>query len=86
LLYPDKYLLRGFITEFIIKKIILSGKFYVAYDKFFLNYGAKMVFTNDYFKEGQRIGQILIGKRALNKMQILPKYVKIIINKGQSLK
>jgi hypothetical protein len=81
LLYPDKYILKNFITEFIIKKTVLSGKPYVAYNDYFLDYGARFVFSTDYYREGKHAAKIIIKKIYKRKRIFYPKYVKVKINK-----
>jgi hypothetical protein len=81
LLYPDKYISKNFITEFIIKKTILSGKPYVAYSDYFLDYGARFIFSTDYFKEGTHAAMLIVKKIYKRKKIFYPKYIKIKINK-----
>ncbi len=78
-LYPDKIFKNKLILEFIIKKIILSGKFYIAYSKKFLDLGAKIVFIPDYFKEGKNFAMI-IKNRNFSKKILEPKFFKIKVN------
>jgi len=81
LLYPDKFLKNKLILQFIIKKIILSGKSYIAYSKKFLELGAKGVIITDYFKEGKRFADIINSKRRDVKI-LTPKFFKFITNKN----
>ena len=80
ILYPENFLQNSLIVEFIIKKIILSGKSYIAYNKKFLELGAKAVFTVDYLKEGEKFALIIKNKSFKEKI-IEPEYFKVYYGK-----
>ena len=81
LLYPEKFLDNSLIVEFIIKKIVLAGKSYVAYSKKYLELGAKAVFLVNFLKEGKRFADI-ISKGNVNGKIIEPKFFKVEVNKS----
>ncbi len=81
ILYPEKFLKNPLILEFIIKKIILSGKTYIAYEKKFINLGAVAVFFVDYYMEGKRFKKLITEKNLKNKI-IFPKYFKVLTTKN----